>query len=934
MKNKKKLSFMLVVLVLVLIMSNIIIKANAVVNTKPMFEVEVSVSPTSAGVGEDVTVSGVIKPQPFELEIPKREVVLVLDVSGSMSGSRIANLKEAANNFIARMKSVSGLQVAIVAYSSEAVINPNGKSGNKTVKSIDVNSSHSIPNYISASNGFLPITDSRLSGMINNLEALGGTNTGEGLRKAQFVFNSGTAGANKTIVFMSDGEPTFYSARSSTDRNYYTTIDNTNPTIAGPGSSNTTQTIGYSTTIGGLIKDNVDNVFSIGYELGSANSSGNTIMRNIHNSMGGVDSNFFATSEGAIDSVMQQIATNIIDTYKISNIKLNLSFSSGITLADGTNSVNINEVTYRKVSEINGKARYEASNIPFSFIIKGSEEVINYNIFNNSNITYPWNNETLTANLPQTFITINQNNILPNMQATLLSATPNPAYPGEEVEITYRVTPEAFTSKVMNTDSGVIDEVIFITDLSKKMGSGQRFSFAQNALYNSILSKREFKNSHFGILGYNNNLLVGDLENINNSQYFTKVIETNDISKLKDPLFSMKDSNSLNAYKDLVTNIQLKTSVLESSNSTRNIDAALTMAKNTFNKFGTANNRKAIILINAGNVNYTNGIVQDIKNQGYKVISLDVSGENNTNLQSFHQDLGGDANDYLIGKIDGGNYNSVDIDMTKVADRLISGVINKPYPPIYPKLNFDLNNNFQYVSNSASSNITNATLNGEKLILDLSPINYNYFGRTTDNNYKYTASEMTVSFRVKPKSGLSGELSFASNPSEVQNLKNFILYNRFSGTEVRRPIDTPIITVNNSNIQHGVYEGITNPSPIYSGNTREFAKGAMVPMAALFNTVRNENNIRLTISPQLTVKDSAKIYSVGTNGELQFIANMSAINNVYSYNLNVTSGTKILVLYNVTLPESAGTHTNTIYVGAESKNAEIRVKDESLPDLF
>ena len=933
MKNKKKLSFMLVVLVLVLIMSNIIIKANAVVNTKPMFEVEVSVSPTTAGVGEDVTVSGVIKPQPFELEIPKREVVLVLDVSGSMSGSRIANLKEAANNFIARMNSVSGLQVAIVAYSSEAVINPNGKSGNKTVKSIDVNSSHSIPNYISASNGFLPITDSRLSGMINNLEALGGTNTGEGLRKAQFVFNSGTAGANKTIVFMSDGEPTFYSARSSTDRNYYTTIDNTNPTIAGPGSSNTTQTLGYSTTIGGLIKDNVDNVFSIGYELGSANSSGNTIMRSIHNSMGGVDSNFFATSEGAIDSVMQQIATNIIDTYKISNIKLNLSFSSGITLADGTNSVNINEVTYRKVSEINGKARYEASNIPFSFIIKGSEEVINYNIFNNSNITYPWNNETLTANLPQTFITINQNNILPNMQATLLSATPNPAYPGEEVEITYRITPEEFTSKVMNTDSGAINEAIFITDLSQMMTQGNRFSVIQNAITNRVLNNTTLNKTKFGVIGYNSSVSIGDRNSLNNPKDVS-MKNTTDINSLLVPLFDISNGDSKDGFRQLFQSGKMTLSSQTSSNSTRNIDAALTMAKNTFNKFGTANNRKAIVLINAGNVNYTSGIVQDIKNQGYKVISLDISGANNTNLQSFHQDLGGDTNDYLIGKIDGGNYNAVDSDMTKVADRLISGVINKPYPPIYPKLNFDLNNNFQYVSNSSSSNITNATLNGEKLVLDLSPINYNYFGRTTDNNYKYTASEMTVSFRVKPKSGLSGELSFASNPPEVQNLKNFILYNRFSGTEVRRPIDTPRITINNSNIQHGVYEGITNPSPIYSGNTREFAKGAMVPMAALFNTVRNENNIRLTISPQLTVKDSAKIYSVGTNGELQFIANMSAINNVYSYNLNVTSGTKILVLYNVILPESAGTHTNTIYVGAESKDAEIKVKDESLPDLF
>lgn len=934
MKNKKKLGLTLVLVLLVSFISSIMINANAGVNTKPIFEVEVSVNPNPASVGQDITVSGLIKPQPFELEIPRREVVLVLDVSGSMSGTRISKLKEASNNFINRMRSVPGLQIAIVAYSSEAVINPNGKSGNKNVASIDLSGTHQVPNYTSISNGFLPISDNRLNNMINSLEALGGTNTGEGLRKAQFIFNNGTAGVNKTIVFMSDGLPTFYSVQD-TNTNFYTAIDNRNPRIAGTGAESTTnvnKSAQYATTIGAIIKPNVNNVFSIGYELGNANSTGNTIMKNIHNSMGGLDSNFFATSEGAIDSVMQQIATNIIDTYKINNIKLNLSFSSGITLANGGNIVDIDEVTYRKVSEVNGKARYEASNIPFSFTIKGSEEVVNHNIFENSNITYPWNNETLTVNLPQTFVTINKNSILPNISVTLEGATPNPSYGGEDITITYRVTPEDFTSKVLNTESGIIDEVIFITDLSQKMAEipGNRFSVLQNGITNSVLNNSSLSNTKFGVIGYNEYISIGDRNN-ENAPKDVSMKNTTNVNELLVPLFDISDGNSKDGFRLLFQDGRMTLS----SNNTRNIDGALTMAKNTFNKFGSQDKRKAIVLINAGNVNYTSSVAEDIKSQGYKIISLDISAASNTNLQSFHQALGGDTTDYLVGTIDGGNYNAVDSDMTKVAERLISGVINRPYPSVYPKLNFDLNGNFQYVNGSISSNISNVVLNGEKLFLELSPIKYTYTDRTTDNSYRYSAGEMVVSFRVRANTGRSGQLSFANNPNGSDNLMNFITYNRFNSNEVKNAIDTPIITIGSSDIQHGVYEGIKSSPPIYTGSPRDFAKGSNITMAALFKTIRNDTDIGLTVSPSLTVNDDIKIYKVLNDGNLEFIANMTVSdNNVYNYKLNVDPGTTILVLYNVTVPTNVGTYTNTIYVGPETKDAVIKVQDVSLPDLF
>ncbi|HBA03883.1 MAG TPA: hypothetical protein DCW51_08005, partial [Clostridium sp.] len=95
--------------------------ASAEVATKPAFEVKInSVSPEFPKVGEDITVSGEIIPKPFEAEVPAKEIVLVLDVSGSMadnvyvngkSSTKIAELKKAAKNFVDKMKDVPNLKI-------------------------------------------------------------------------------------------------------------------------------------------------------------------------------------------------------------------------------------------------------------------------------------------------------------------------------------------------------------------------------------------------------------------------------------------------------------------------------------------------------------------------------------------------------------------------------------------------------------------------------------------------------------------------------------------------------------------------------------------------------------------------------------------------------------------------------------------------------
>ena len=86
-----------------------------------------------------------------------------------------------------------------------------------------------------------------------------------------------------------------------------------------------------------------------------------------------------------------------------------------------------------------------------------------------------------------------------------------------------------------------------------------------------------------------------------------------------------------------------------------------------------------------------------IKQEGYKIISIDLSGITSTNLKNLHVDLGGrieqieNDTDFLMSKFSSGNLSSGDTDMEKVATRLISGTMLGAYNAVNPKIYFNLN---------------------------------------------------------------------------------------------------------------------------------------------------------------------------------------------------------------------------------------------------
>ena len=119
----------------------------------------------------------------------KINMILVLDVSGSMSGSNLSNLKEVSNNLINSMSFQAGSTISIVEFESSAnILLEAGTSSGEAIQAI------------------------------NGLSASGGTDFGNALSKTETVLNGNTFNKDETfVIFVSDGVDSDYSGEYASE---------------------------------------------------------------------------------------------------------------------------------------------------------------------------------------------------------------------------------------------------------------------------------------------------------------------------------------------------------------------------------------------------------------------------------------------------------------------------------------------------------------------------------------------------------------------------------------------------------------------------------------------------------------------------------------------------------------------------------------------
>jgi Mg-chelatase subunit ChlD len=913
-------------------------KANDVAS-KPNFKItELNATPNPAKVGEDILVSGKIVSEDFETAVQPKEIVLVLDTSGSMSeeiasnkkcteqkifnycikhnkfgdhyetSTRIAELKKAAKSFIDTMKDVPNLKIGIIKYASDATIVSDLKSAN----------------------------DLSLTTAINGLNANGGTNIREGLRKATYLLNKGNSNANKTVVLMTDGNPTYYSK--------YDQLDDTDPTPYGTGNSTTSETMTYTKN---LAKDQIGsrqyNAYSIGYGL---DTSGSTYLKQIHAAMKNLSTNtdlsekdgFFSKSDGSITEIFNQIAENIKNSYELKEVSLDIDFNQSFKLNIGGSVIKVGNILYERTSNDEytrktGKVIYHAEPVNFSFMVKGSQVGQLQSILDNIDINFLFEKENITVSSNVDVKVDIISNELPNISARLISGDKLEIKKDEEITLKYEINPQDFVYNNAN-NSGKMDVVIVAEYGFKNQNT---FTDIKNAIWNKLITK--FPNDgkvRYSLILFNN--------------------------KGENSIFSLKDFSNVADYHGA---IQPKISNLENGNysdsNSKEIYGALNKAYEELSKNSRADANKNLIIVSNNDINYNKknndyeSLFSKIKLSEYNIISLSIeSQEKSSNLYKVHTDLGEDDNSIIYNNnIDNGINNKT---MDLVREKLIAYSAAKPYE-FKPVINLKLGSNFEPVSGIARSTEIGKQNLG---IVEVPTITYNL---TQNNNYH--AEGKVVEIRLRANNLTSGTYTFGKQSDNIMAYKSIL------GNHITANIATPIIVVKEEvkNVTHGLYNGIisneaTGKKEISiqeknAGKSFEMTQGSTVTFGSQFTLSGNSVDFNLNIDNKFNtvstndiklykvLKDSSgnSILTEITNGnratESQGDNNFKiSINNIKES--NQTSESDILVVYQARVKDELSTAqslTNEIKFSNLSKSVNIITtqasdKSPSLPDLF
>lgn len=251
------------------------------------------------------------------------DVVLVVDTSGSMAGNRIDTVKRAANGLIntlltdenEKLDASQQIRVSVVSFSTK------------------VNSTSGFTTSVRTAQGAI----NSLNAWDNNWGSSGGTNWEDALNTANDVLASGRADANKYIIFLSDGAPTY---RMSKGHDWFE-LKNPDGTY-GTGNSDLGG-YNYNCAVAAANKRGNATLFAV-----SAGSEANQKMNTFATDTKG--SFLDGTNEQSLNAAFSQIAQTITNSASYKDVKIVDQLTDYVELADTVTDGTLASATVTKKS--------------------------------------------------------------------------------------------------------------------------------------------------------------------------------------------------------------------------------------------------------------------------------------------------------------------------------------------------------------------------------------------------------------------------------------------------------------------------------------------------------------------------------------------------------------------------------------------------------
>lgn len=268
--------------------------------------------------GPEETVTTTVTDTTVVTEKAKLDIVIVFDNSGSMNdNNRLATAKTAASTLVDSISSNTNIdsQWKLITFSDDAVV----KSGKGW---IDANS---------------------VKAKVNTITCDSGTNYQAGLVKAGNEIKTARADAQKIVIFLTDGQPTYHLCKEHSgwyhdwsghcDDGFYYLSNDGEPCLGGGNRTNYTD---YHGALMGAEAIKCDSMYSVGINLVSNvynNMSGLTVLTNVTNNSKAQKKSTVNKDVSELVSEFSKIAEQIKEDVEIRTVTTTY-YSSNVTITD------------------------------------------------------------------------------------------------------------------------------------------------------------------------------------------------------------------------------------------------------------------------------------------------------------------------------------------------------------------------------------------------------------------------------------------------------------------------------------------------------------------------------------------------------------------------------------------------------------------------